>query len=219
MVRLCYTDRPMKSLNHQQPLAGKTAIITGAGRGAGAAMALALAQAGARLCVSDINPDRAKRIAAQITEAGGEAFAFQADVSNKFQVSALIETTRDRYQTLDIFVHHAHISPSEPLLKQDEWELRRTLDVNLIGTFFCIQLAARVMSDESGGLILVATQPVDAMGAGHAVLAASQTGVLGMIRVVADELTDTSVRVETLTLSTPDAAVDHLMALCLPKES
>src|SRR5688500_4697138 len=99
----------MTTLN--QPLSGKTAIITGAGRGAVSVIALALAQAGARICASDINPDRAKRIAQQINDAGGDAIAFQADVSNKFQVAALIETTRERYSTLDILVNHAHISP------------------------------------------------------------------------------------------------------------
>lgn len=209
----------MRPLNDHKSLAGKTAIITGAGRGAGAAIALALAGAGARVCASDINPDRAKRIAQQINEAGGDAIAFQADVSNKFQVAGMIETARDRYQTLDIFVHHAHISPSEPFLKQDEWEFRRTLDVNLVGTFFCIQLAARVMSDEAGGLIIIPTQSVDAMGTGHAALAAAQMGVHGMIGVLAQELVGMGVRIETIPLSIPEAAVNQLMALCLPKES
>lgn len=207
----------MTTLN--QPLAGKTAIITGAGRGAGAAIALALAGAGARVCASDINPDRAKRIAQQINEAGGEAIAFQADVSNKFQVSALIETTRDRFQTLDIFVNHAHISPAEVFLKQDEWEFRRVLDVNLIGTFFCTQLAARVMADETGGLIVLPVQSVDAMGADQAAVAAAQMGVHGMIGVLAGELASAGVQIEIIPLSTPETTVDRVMALCLPKES
>src|SRR5262245_21029667 len=99
------------SENHHKILRGKTAIVTGAGHGAGASMALALAEAGARVCASDVNPDRAKHTAEQIIAAGGEAFPFQADVSNKFQVASLIETTRDRYTSLDILAHHAHINP------------------------------------------------------------------------------------------------------------
>lgn len=210
-----YTVPAMTTLSNQpQLLAGKTAIVTGAGRGAGAAMALALAQAGARVCASDLNPERAKRIAQQITDAGGDAFPFQADVSNKFQVSALIETTRDRYTTLDVFVHHGHITPIDAFLKMDEWEFRRTLDVNLAGAFFCLQLASRVMSDESGGVIFVPLHPIEAMGPGQVALAATQMGVRAMIEVLQQELAGTGVRIEALPLTEPAAMIDRLMTLC-----
>jgi 3-oxoacyl-[acyl-carrier protein] reductase len=203
--------------NHHKSLTGKTAIVTGAGRGAGAAMAHALAEAGARVCVSDLNPDRAKRVADEITAAGGEAFPFQADVSNKFQVASMIETTRDHYQTLDIFAHHAHISPSEPFLKMDEWEWRRTLDVNLSGAFFCLQLASRVMVDEGGGIIAIPLYDLEQLGEGQAAFAATQIGVIGLVGVLEMELEGTAVHIETIPLVEPADTARHLMALCIPE--
>lgn len=143
----------MQSVNDNKPLYGRSAIVTGGGAGLGADMARALAQQGAAVCIADQNPDRARRIAEEISETGGTAFGWQADISNRFQVSAMIETTRDRYQRLDIVVNQAHLSPNTDALQIDEWSVRRVLEVNLVGTYFCAQLAARVMADEGGGLI------------------------------------------------------------------
>lgn len=169
------------------------------------------------MCVSDLNPDRAKHIAYEITEAGGEAFAFQADVANKFQVASLIETTRDRYETLDILVHHAHINPVEPFLTMDEWEWRRTMDVNLTGTFLCVQLAARVMADEGGGLIVIPMSKLETMGAGQAAFAASQVGVIGLVGVLVMELAGSGVELETIPLTDPEETAHRLMAVCMPE--
>jgi NAD(P)-dependent dehydrogenase (short-subunit alcohol dehydrogenase family) len=196
-------------------LKGQVAIVTGAGRGAGAAMVRQLAAMGACVCASDLNPDRAERIAREISRRGGEAFAFQADISNKFQAAALIEATRDRYQGLHILAHHAHISPREPFLKMDEWEWRRTIDVNLTGTFFCAQLAARVMAEEDGGLIAIAVRPLEALGAGQAAYAASQLGIIGLAGLLEFELAETRVRVETLLLGEPEETAQRLVGLCL----
>jgi NAD(P)-dependent dehydrogenase (short-subunit alcohol dehydrogenase family) len=198
------------------PLIDQVAIVTGAGRGAGIAMAYVLAQAGARVCVSDLNPDRAERVAAEIVAAEGEAFAFQADVSNKFQVAALIETTRDRYGGLHLFAHHAHVNPSQPALLMDEWEWRRSVEVNLTGAFFCLQLAARVMTDEGGGLIAIPLQALDNLGTGQSAYAATQMGVIGLVGVMQMELVGTRVRIESLPLGDPDDAARRLLALCLP---
>lgn len=195
-------------------LEGQVAIVTGAGRGAGAAMARQLAAAGACVCASDLNPDRAERIAKEIIEAGGEAFAIQADVSNKFQVAALIEAARDRYHGLHILAHHAHINPRDPFLTMDEWEWRRTIDVNLTGTFFCAQLAARVMTDEDGGLVAITVRPLEALGGGQAAFAASQLGIIGLVGLLEIELADTCVRVETLPLGEPEETAQRLVGLC-----
>ncbi len=188
--------------------------MTGAGRGAGAATAHTLAAAGACVCANDLNPDRAERTAQEIASAGGEAFAVQGDVSNKFQAAALIEAARDRFGGLHILAHHAHISPREPFLKMDEWEWRRTLDVNLTGTFFCAQLAARVMADEGGGVIAIPVRPLEALGAGQAAYGASQLGVVGLVEMLKRELDGTGVRIETLPLGEADETAQRVLSLC-----
>jgi NAD(P)-dependent dehydrogenase (short-subunit alcohol dehydrogenase family) len=197
------------------PLAGRVAIVTGAGRGAGEAMAHALAYAGACVCVSDLNPDRAERVASAITADGGEAFGFQADVSNKFQVASMIETTRDHYDGLHILAHHAHVNPAESFLTMDEWELRRTVEVNLVGSFLCMQLAARVMADEGGGLIAVPLRALETLGSGQSALAMTQMGMIGLLGVLEMELEQTGVRLESLALGDPQETADQLLSLCL----
>lgn len=196
-----------------KPLAGQTAVVTGAGSGAGAAIARALAGAGARVCVSDLNPDRADRVTEAITAAGGEAFAFQADISNKFQVAALIEETRDRGGRLDILVHNAHIRPEVGILKMDEWSWRRTLEVNLTGAFFCAQLAGRVMADEGGGLIVLLSRPGQA-GA-YTAFNTTQRSVEALAAQLAGELSPQGVRVVPVAAGPDDQlTAGRVLTLC-----
>lgn len=176
--------------------------MTGAGRGYGEAVALALAAAGAKVCASDLNPDRADRVAGQIVQSGGEAFGWQADVCNKMQMGTLIETVRDRYARLDIVVNHAHVNPRASLLTLDEWEWRRTLDVNLTGAFFVAQLAARVMADEGGGAIFLLAS---ASGS------ASTAGLAALASALDSENKDRGVRVAALEMDNPASVVAEVM--------
>ncbi len=184
-------------------LSSKVAIVTGAGQGLGEAIARALAAAGARVAVNDLNPDRARRVAEAIDVAGGEAIAVAADVSNKFQCVHLVETTRTQWGRLDILVNNAAVEPAGSLLKLDEWDWDRCLDVNLKGTFLMTQLCARVMVDENrerGGAIIniAATAGVVTAAPGRAAFCASKAGVVGLSREVARELAPFGIRVNTI---------------------
>ncbi|HZD11543.1 MAG TPA: SDR family NAD(P)-dependent oxidoreductase [Candidatus Binatia bacterium] len=185
----------------QRNLNGSVAIVTGAGRGTGAAVARALALAGARVTVNDVNPDRTERMAQEITRAGGEALAVQADVSNKFQCVKLVEATRARWGQLDILVNAAHIRPRATVLKMDEWDWNRCLEVNVKGVFFMSQLCGRVMDDSKrGGTIvnLISEAGVEIPLEDHAAFCASQAAVLGFARECAREFADYGVQVHTL---------------------
>jgi 3-oxoacyl-[acyl-carrier protein] reductase len=184
-------------------LDGKVAIVTGAGRGAGAAIALALAAAGAYVATNDINPDRAEATARAIRDAGGTALAIDADVSNKFHCVKLVEATRARWGRLDILVNQAHVSPAATVLKMDEWDWDRCLDVNLKGTFFMSQLVGRVMADENderGGAIVnvVSATSVERAAAQQAAFAASQAAVVAFARECAVEYARYGIRVNTV---------------------
>lgn len=191
--------------NEQTPfLTDKVAIVTGAGRGIGAAIAKALAGAGARVAVNDLNPDRAERVAQEIIAAGGQAIGISADVSNKFKCVHLIETTRAEWGRLDILVNNAAVEPIASILKMDEWDWNRCLDVNLKGTFFMSQLCGRVMNDENqergGGIIinLGSTAGVSVPLAGRAAYAASKAGIVGFARECAREFAAYGIRVNTI---------------------
>jgi NAD(P)-dependent dehydrogenase (short-subunit alcohol dehydrogenase family) len=99
----------------------------------------------------------------------------------------------------------------------DEWNWRRTLDVNLSGTFFCLQLASRVMVDEGGGIIAIPLNDLEQLGEGQAAFAATQVGVIGLVGVLEMELAGTAVHIETIPLMDPDETARHLMTLCIPE--
>ncbi|MEJ2747739.1 MAG: SDR family oxidoreductase [Anaerolineae bacterium] len=214
------------------PLAGKIAIVTGAGQGIGALTAQTLAKAGAKIAVNDLNPDRAERIAATIRVAGGDAAAITADISNKFQCSHLVDSTRREWGQVDILINNAAIKPGSSIIKTDEFEWQRVMDVNLKGTFFMSQLVGRVMADKNradenqspGGIIInIASKAgVETPLAGHAAYAASKAGVVGFTRECAREYTGLGIRVHAVVADEPaDAAAiaQTILSLCINPDS
>ena len=189
-------------------LAEKVAIVTGAGRGRGEAIARALAEAGARVVVNDLNPDRAERVAAAIVAAGGTARAIDADVANKFRCVKLVEQTRDAWDRLDILVNNAHVAPTAPLLKIDEWDWNRCIEVNLKGTFLMSQLCGRVMAQENEGRGAAIVNVVSAAGVvvpleNRAAFCATQAGVVGFARECARAYAAHGIRVNTVVVALP----------------
>lgn len=187
----------------EHSLHNNVAIVTGAGQGLGAEIARTLATAGARVAVNDINPDRAERTAVSIREAGGQAIAVAADVANKFQCVHLVETTRAEWGQLDILVNNAAVMPRSTILKLDEWDWNRCLEVNLKGTFFMSQLCGRVMADENqtrGGVIIniASTAGVQTPLENRAAYCASKAGVVGFSRECAREYAGYGLRVHVL---------------------
>lgn len=183
--------------NFSVNLAGQAAIVTGAGVGIGRAVALALAGAGAAVLVNDINPDRAETVREAIAAAGGRAEAFQGDVSNRFQASAMIEKARDAFGRIHILVNTAGTYKGGGLLKLDEYDWRRILEVNLTGAFFCTQLLGRVMAEEGGGTIINLASAVKANPEGVA-FAASKAGLAAMTQQAALEYAALKVRVNAI---------------------
>lgn len=201
-------------------LGGRAAIVTGAGGRQGRAIALALARAGARVALNDLNPDRAESLRAAIAAGGGRALACSGDVSNRFQAANLIERARDAFGRVSLLVHAAGAGPLErPLLRLDEWDWRRLLEVNLTGAFFCTQLMARVMAEEGGGVILLLAPGA---GQGDAATAAARAGLRGLARQAAHELAPAGVRVQALCIDAPVDAEEvarAAVALCGREEA
>lgn len=178
----------------------KTAIVTGAGQGVGKAIARAFADAGASVVLNDLNPDRIETLASEIRDKGGKALAVHGDISNRYQAAALIEQARDAFGKIDFMLNAAGVYKAEPLLKVDEWDWRRQLEINLTGTFFCTQLISRVMSDEGGGVIinLASTaghsNPIE-QGIGYV---SSKAGIVGLTKQAARELAPNNIRVNAI---------------------
>lgn len=177
-------------------LVGKIVVVTGAGRGTGRAVAVALAQAGARVVVVDVNPDATQQTADAITQAGGEASAQPADVSNKMSIQSVLYAVLETWRRIDVLVNAAHITPNRPALTLDEWEWNRVVDVNLKGVFLASQTAARAMRETGGGSIFNLVRPAQASS--HAAVRATQAGLLGLTAALAAEWADLNVRVEAI---------------------
>lgn len=181
-------------------LADKNALVTGAGAGIGRAIATTLARSGASVSVNDLNIERAETVAEEIIAEGGRATAIHGDISNRFQTANMIERARDAYGKIDILVNAAGVFKAEPMLTIDEWDLRRQIEVNTIGTFFCLQLVGRVMADEGGGIMINLGSSAGQRASLETGIAyiAGKSSIVGMTRQSARELAQYDIRVNAI---------------------
>ena len=135
-------------------LEGRTALVTGAARGIGRAISLALANAGADVALGLRDGAAAADLAGEIEAMGRRAPRLQMDVCDLEQVRAAVEAATDAFGHLDILVNNAGIGPPNPAELVDEADFDLPFDVNVKGTFFASQAAARVMIPQGFGRIV-----------------------------------------------------------------
>ena len=136
----------------------QTAVITGAGSGIGRATALAFAREGAAVVVSDINPERAERVAQEITDLGQRAIAVRCDVAAPGELQALRQATLDAFGRITILMNNAGIVFSGPFLEVDMQKWRRSLEINLFAVIEGTQLMLPdILSAGTGHIINVAS--------------------------------------------------------------
>jgi NAD(P)-dependent dehydrogenase (short-subunit alcohol dehydrogenase family) len=136
-------------------LKDRTAIVTGGGRGLGRAAALVLAQEGANVTVAARTVTEIERVAEEIRALGRRALAIQTDVSDADAAKAMVGETVDQFGTVDILVNCAGVIGPIGLVSQieaEEW--KRTISVNLTGTFLCCQAALGPMLAQKKGKIV-----------------------------------------------------------------
>lgn len=134
-------------------LAGKVAIVTGAGGGIGRAIAKELAREGAKVLAADINKEAATRTADEIAASSGEASSVQVDVSSYESVESLVERAVEAHGKLNVMVNNAGISRRGGILELPVEEYHRVIDVNQHGVFYGIKAAANAMKN-TGGVIV-----------------------------------------------------------------
>jgi NAD(P)-dependent dehydrogenase (short-subunit alcohol dehydrogenase family) len=176
-------------------LTDKIAIVTGSGTGLGAAIACAFAAEGARVVISDIRPDAAKKTAAAVDG----AIAIPADVTDEDQVRALVEQTVTELGGLHIMVPNAGVSIQQPLIETSLADWRRTTAVNLDGVFLSIRYAAPAIIASGGGAIVTVSSITATAGTPlMASYAASKAAVRNLTETAAVELRPHGVRVNAL---------------------
>ena len=176
-------------MNGHRRLAGKVAIITGAGRGIGHATAIKFGSEGAKVVASDIHADLAQQTAQEVTAAGGEAIGQQVDVRDKASIARMVEAVLARYGRIDCLINNAGIVQDATLKNMTEEQFDDVIEINLKGVFNCTKAVVDVMLRQSSGVILNTASIVGLYGNfGQTNYAASKFGVIGMVKTWAREL-------------------------------
>ena len=165
-------------------LAGKVAVVTGAGRGIGRATALALAREGANVVLAARSVSEIEAVADEIRRAEQESLPVPTDVSNKSEVESMVEQALDRFGKVDILVNNAGVAIHNPipLIREEDWDLN--IAVNLKAVFLCTQAVFGHMCEQGHGHIVnVSSLAGKHPGARYGAYATAKSGVTGFTGV------------------------------------
>ena len=178
-------------------LAGKVAIITGAGNGQGAFEAELFAKEGAAVIITDIDTESAQKVAHQIS-AFGKAIAIHHDIASTEDWKNVLQTSIEAFGKVDILVNNAGIHAETKMdeIEVDEWN--RIIDVNLTGTFIGMKTVIPHMKDNGGGSIVNIASIAALRGGSFAHYSAAKGGVRSLSRTAAIEYADQNIRVNSI---------------------
>jgi len=183
-------------------LQNKVAVITGAGGYVGSATAIKLAEEGARVVVNDISLDKAEETVKNINKKGGKAIAVKADITNREEVKAMMDKAVKEFGKIDILVNVAGgpLGRAKRLLDLSDEDWRCVIDLNLTGSFNCIQAVAKYMMEQKYGKI-VNTSSTAKNGVpwfahlGQSNYSSAKAGLIGLTRSLAQELAPYNINV------------------------
>lgn len=183
-----------------QRLKDQVAIITGASRGIGKATAFALASEGAKVVVNYAsNSQAADEVVTEIIEAGGDAIALSADVSQSEAVEAMFKQTMDKWGKVDVLVNNAGITKDTLLLRMKLEDWQQVINLNLTGVFLCCKSASKIMLKQRSGRIINISSVAGQMGnPGQANYSAAKAGVIGLTKTLAKEFASRGVTVNAV---------------------
>lgn len=200
------------------PLAGKAALVTGAGRGLGAAIAAHLAEQGAAVVLCDVDGAAAEQAARELAERGARAIGLACDVSVSEQVDRTVAATVEAFGSLDVLVNNAGVTRDSYLHKMSEADWDLVSLVHLKGTFLCARAAQREMVKRSWGRI-VNLSSTSALGtAGQTNYSTAKAGLQGFTRALALELGRFGITVNCVAPGFIDTEMTRKTALRLGKD-
>jgi NAD(P)-dependent dehydrogenase (short-subunit alcohol dehydrogenase family) len=175
-------------------LKGRAAVVTGGASGIGKAISTRLAENRAHVWVLDIDGAAVETTAAEITRAGGQAYALPCDVADPESVSGVFTTIASK-GPIDILVNSAGIAHIGTIATTNIQDFERLFKVNVQGTFLCMQAAIAIMVKQSGGVILNLSSMVAIMGFPERfAYSMSKGAVRAMTLSVAKDLLDKNIR-------------------------
>jgi len=196
-------------------LAGKVALITGAGMGIGRGTAILFAKEGAKVIVVDYDSVSGQETVELVQSAGGEAIFVRADVSDPADVQAMVQAVIDKYGQIDILHNNAGIDLPQATnvveTEIEDWD--RTLDVNLKGVFLCCKAVIPEMMARDGGVI-VNTASVAGLAPmpQEAAYGASKGGLVLLTRQIARDYAGHNIRVNSVSPGPMEKPTRHRLA-------
>src|SRR5262245_22334038 len=200
VCRVAIGHRRKRMQTTDQPLSGKVAIVTGAGKGIGKAIAQAYARAGAAVCCAARTVVDLHETVQAIVTAGGQGLAVPTDVTQLAAVHKMVQVTVETFGGLDILVINAGV-PGERRRVEDShpeaW--RTTLEVNLLGAYYCAQAAIPALKQRGAGKIITLGSGIGHRGVAEGSdYACSKAGLWMLTRVLAQELAPANISVNEL---------------------
>lgn len=181
-------------------LAGRVALVTGAGSGIGRAVAVRFAQEGADVGVLDLNEATAEETTAAVVALGRRAAALRADVSRADDVESAVSRAESRLGAIDVLVNNAGLTRDATIqnLSEADWDL--VLDVHLKGTFLCTKVVGHRLRERGRGGAIVNISSISAKigNFGQANYASAKAGIVALTKVTAREYARYGVRANAI---------------------
>ena len=171
------------------PLAGKTAIITGASSGLGAECAVALVQAGADVAIAARRTGRLHETQARVEKAGGRCLAQRADVTDPDDCQRLVHATVEHFGQVNVLVNNAGLATAVPSTRETPAQFRAVVDVNLFGSYWMAQACGRVMKPGSAIVNVGSVLGLTSGRLPQAAYASSKAAIIGLTRDLAQQWT------------------------------
>lgn len=198
-------------------LLGKIAIVTGGGSGIGRATAERFASEGARVMIADRNREAGEEVVAAITESNGQVHFVPTDITQSFEVAAMVKATAERFGGVNVLFNCAGVQlhgqdARAHELSEEIWD--RTFEINIRGMWLSAKYTIPWMLERGGGSIINLGSPTGlyGMGAGYTAYSASKSAVFGLTRVMAADYGRDNIRVNAIV---PGATTTPLIASLL----
>ncbi len=179
----------------------KTVVITGAAKGIGKAIAKTFAYSGYNVCINyNTSEEEAKSLCEELAKDGCNVIICKADVTDKKQVDKMIDTVIASFGNIDVLVNNAGISEYKLFIDIDEKDLKRMLDVNILGTFNMTQaVLKKSMLPRKDGTIINISSIWGMVGASLEVAySTSKAAIIGMSKALAKELAPSNITVNVV---------------------
>src|SRR5574337_1665608 len=179
---------PDQEIEHMQGLKNQTVIVTGGGGGIGSATCRRFAAEGAKVAVFDMNLAAAEQVAAGIRAAGGQAAAFECDITQRAQVDAAVAATEAQLGPVNVLVNNAGWDVFKPFVKTVPAEWDKLIAINLTGALHMLHAVLPGMSErKSGHIVNVASDAARGGSSGEAVYSACKGGLVALSTTLARE--------------------------------